>query len=146
MSTTTSMHPLAYGRPVASALLLALSLLIAPRASGQDGPRGGGDLEEQLDRVMADLTQAVELDEGQAEAIRVILAEQFEKQRAMRGGLRDGSRRDRRAALKKARALQEETDKRVEALLSERQLAAYRDFREAQRAERRGRRDGRPGG
>ena len=99
-----------------------------------------------LEKTVSELQVRLQLTGVQEIYIRSILKEGMEKQRALSEKMQGQDRRDRRSSMQAVRKQQEDTEKSIEAVLSEKQVREYRKFREEQREKMRqggGRRRGR---
>ena len=98
-----------------------------------------------LEKTVSELKSRLQLTKVQEMYIRSILKESMEKQRALSEKLQGQGRRDRRASMQAMRKQQEDTDKRIEGVLSEKQVREYRKFQEEQQEKMRGGRGRRRG-
>lgn len=101
----------------------------------------------ELEQALSEMRARLQLTRVQEMYIRSILQESMAKQRALREEMQEQDRQNRRSIMQAMRKEQEDTDKRIEAVLSEEQVRAYRTLREEQqekmREQRRQRRGGR---
>lgn len=118
----------------------------SPREKARTDTARTSPRDARLEKTVSDLKVRLELTRVQEMYIRSILKESMEKQRALSQKMQEQGRRDRRSSMQAVRKQQEDTDKRIEELLSEKQVREYRKFQEEQREKMRqggGRRRGR---
>lgn len=129
--------------PLFAALLVVgfATTSVAVEEGAQERRGGGGGARNE--RILAVLTERVDLTEEQQKAVRPILDERSKTMRELRQRARNGE--DREAVRTEMDALIESSSKKVEALLTEKQLPVYRKFREERRNQAQQRRK-RPGG
>jgi len=131
-------------RPRSSVVRFAIAGLFAAALPGLavSQQRRGPDLDE----TMAELTEQLELDEGQATQIReVLLIQNEESARMMEEARASGQGRSAFGAMReRMQELRQGTDKKIKALLTEAQVARYEEIL-AERAAARGERRGPPG-
>jgi Spy/CpxP family protein refolding chaperone len=149
-------HALALGAALLGSLAIGSQAhaQAADRAGPPRGERGRGmDPGQMMERRIALLTERLQLTERQQSQVREIFEQEREQMAALRpksGGERqDGQNGARRQgpseeARQQMRAIRERSEQQLERVLTERQLAEYRELREAQRKER-GSRQGRRG-
>lgn len=130
----------------AAGILFTLLLFASLSASDALAQRAPMDRGEYLDRTMSYLSEHVELNEAQIEPIRTILGEQFDTRREMMQQFRDQGPGGMEAAREQMAQLREETNARIEALLSEEQVDGFHAFVKAEDARREARWRNRPGG
>jgi predicted nucleic acid-binding Zn-ribbon protein len=100
-------------------LALVFAVVAAP-ADAQQRRQGGMNLDDQ----MARLTEALDLDEEQSEAVRLVLEGQMERMQEMRSSA-GGNREGMRAAMMEIR---EETNAELAEILSEEQMTKYTEM------------------
>jgi hypothetical protein len=99
------------------------------------------DPRQRLDQRVAQLTQRLRLNQGQATQVRRILEQEQQRMQQFRGS-RDGQRQgqdrarqggddaQRRQGFEQMRALRQQTDQQIERVLNRTQLAEYRKLRD----------------
>jgi len=118
----------------------------SPREKAETDTARTSPRDARLEKTVSELKVRLKLTRVQEMYIRSILKESMEKQRALSEKMQEQGRRDRRSSMQAVRKQQEDTDKRIEELLSEKQVQEYRKFQEEQREKMRqggGRRRGR---
>ncbi len=118
--------------------VLGVTLLLAGSV-----PAGAGDREpgSRIDRHLATLTERLDLTEDQQTAIRTILEECDEQTRALREKHRSQEKTDRDAARSERAEIRQACNTRIEAELSEHQIAEFRKMREERPPQKNGRPD-----
>lgn len=93
----------------------------------------------QLQERLKQIEERLALTPEQKEQVRPILQEELQQLKALRENMQDGggNRRQRRRALKDAREIQTEADKKLRGILSESQMAELKKIREEWRAQAR---------
>jgi hypothetical protein len=103
--------------------VLGLALVFALPAEAQQRRQGGG-MGMNLDDQMAQLTEALDLDEEQAEAVRVVLDARMERMQEIRSSA-GGDREAMRAAMMEMR---EQTNAELAEILTEEQMTTYTEL------------------
>ncbi len=123
-------------------IICGLLISVMTFANAQDAPkqggRGMGTPEERAQRTTAQLTKQLSLNEDQQAKVKTIYLEQATNMMKVR----EESKGDRDAMMAKMKAANEDTNKKVEALLNDDQKKAFATWKE-ERMKRRG--QGRPG-
>ena len=118
----------------------------SPREKARTDTARTSPRDARLEQTLSELKVRLKLTRVQEMYIRSILKEGMEKQRALSEKAEEGGRQGRRSSMQAMRKQQEDTEKRIEELLSEKQVQEYRKFREEQQEKMRqggGRRRGR---
>lgn len=153
---------------VAAGAAMIGSLAFASTASAQDQQQGGDrpregqrfDPAQRMERRIARMTETLQLNQSQVARVRSILADENSKMEAFRknnprpddrpgAGAPDGQRPDggrggfggRRELPPELKAIRDNTEKQIEAVLTPQQLSTYR-AQQAERAKREGERQG----
>jgi hypothetical protein len=123
---------------------LAAGLVLAPQAVAQSEQQGrpdrGGqrgermDPAQRLERRMSMLTERLQLSTQQAAQIRQILTQERTQMQALWQKAESGASRE--SLQPEMRAIRQDTDQRIEGVLTEQQRATYRELRESMRRER----------
>ncbi|QTA90466.1 hypothetical protein [Desulfonema magnum] len=126
-------------RKVSTMAVIFGSLIIflaASYAAAQKGRFRG--TERNPDQIMSVLKDRLSLTEEQEAQVRPIMEEQIEKQRALFEKYRGKGRADRRTMRDEMQKNQEDTEKRLEGVLSKEQMDEFRKIRDEKRNKMRG--------
>jgi Spy/CpxP family protein refolding chaperone len=129
------------------AAVLAAGLALAPQAGAQSEQQGRPERRERMDpaqrieRRVSMLTERLQLSQPQATQIRQILTEESTQMRALFEKMQGGA--DRESVRPQVQALRENTEKKIDGVLTAQQRATYTQLREQRRKERSERGDAR---
>ena len=126
--------------------VLAVALVAAAAIPMQAQQRGGGNMEQRLERMQSLVDSAVThlgLEGEVEEEFREVMAADIEQRRELFESLR-GNRQAMAGMREGMQELDEETDERLASILTDEQLATFSEMRRGRQGGRAGRRGGRP--
>jgi Spy/CpxP family protein refolding chaperone len=121
---------------------LAAGLVLAPEAGAQSEQQGRARAErgqrmdpaQRIERRVGMLTERLQLSQTQATQIRQILTQESEQMRAIFEKSEAGA--DRESLRPQMQSLRQDTDKKIDAVLTDQQRKTYGELREQMRKER----------
>ena len=143
-----SITKLAFGAALAAGLVLAPDAGAQSEQQGRTRPERGQRMDpaQRVDRRVGMLTERLQLSPAQATQVRQILTQESEQMRVIFEKGQAGA--DRESLRPQMQSLRQDTEKRIDAVLTEQQRKTYGELREqmrkerGQRGERRGARQG----
>lgn len=126
-----------------AALVVLLAWAFASQGLAMDrGDSGGRSREVSPEQVVAHLSERLQLNAGQEEAIHPIIAESIEEKHQLLQEFRSRGTRDRGALQEVLQGQQREVEKRLAGVLTPEQQEEHRKLVQQQGEQRRGRRGG----
>lgn len=118
---------------VAFALILTSSALFA-----QNGQRlTEEERKEKFERHFAELTERLDLSEEQAEKVKPVMLEHAQNMKALKNKYKGKGRREMMKAKAEVDDIDEQTEKKLEKLLSKEQMEEYKKIREERKSRNR---------
>ncbi|MCP4346477.1 MAG: hypothetical protein GY795_13230 [Desulfobacterales bacterium] len=124
-----------------SSILAIAGLLVIVMAASNvmaSGKRG-----QTPDQIMSALKERLNLTEEQESQVRPVIEKQVESRKAIFDKYRDEPRENRKSMRDEIKQNREDTEKQLEAILSEEQMEEYRNYLNEKRSKRRGKKGNR---
>jgi Spy/CpxP family protein refolding chaperone len=137
-----SITKLAFGAALAAGLVLAPEAGAQSEQQGRARPERGQRMDpaQRVERRVGMLTERLQLSQTQATQIRQILTQESEQMRAIFEKGQAGA--DRETLRPQMQSLRQDTEKKIDAVLTEEQRKTYSEWQEQMRKERARRGDG----
>ncbi|MCP4109620.1 MAG: hypothetical protein GY749_29555 [Desulfobacteraceae bacterium] len=120
-----------------SSILAIIGLLVIVMAAS-NVMASGGKRGQTPDQIMSALKERLNLTEEQESQVRPVIEKQVESRKAIFDKYRDEPRENRKSMRDEIKQNREDTEKQLEAILSEEQMKEYKNYLNEKRSERRG--------